>query len=450
MFRTLANDPAFLAYTRVDVANSVLSVNPLQLSRWLDEIWYEGGIADRAGDWGTILTAGASTAPLPPASRNPLGDIVLRTRLPQQLLNTLRSGVVPDPAKPHGEQPWTGNSGMLTGSPLPPIWRHLFYAYLVESTGIFEILAEVVRRYVTGETLPSPTTGTVVWVRSTEDLFFRDPPLFSAGGPMTSQVRPDARINRRNAYWRMFGVDLPHPPGNGIQGQPWKRDVGATSNTRFIELWNELLRQVWLGFEHDSNTSGAKPTDSSFVAYVCRTLSEMLQLRRRGGMLAREEFAYVTMMSWFHLTIEHDTVVVADLSANAGASGNAADRLAAIGGRVGIAPSKQSRELFELADLISPVLWAIEVGMFNDPANAEMLYKHNNLGSVPTDIALHMNRIVDLWQSATGERIKAVAVTARPTHGLSPAQPTKLIPSGSLIPMTPSPSTNGKPVPASK
>ncbi len=33
------------------------------------------------------------------------------------------------------------------------------YAYLVEATGIFEILGEVVRRYVVGETLADTVAG---------------------------------------------------------------------------------------------------------------------------------------------------------------------------------------------------------------------------------------------------------------------------------------------------
>ena len=274
---------------------------------------------------------------------------------------------------------------------------------------------------------PAPTADTVAWVRSTEELFFRDPPLFTSSGPLASQLRPDAAVNRRNAYWRMFGLDLPHPMRASVAGQPWKRDVGATMNTRFLELWNELLRQVWLGFENDTNSSGPKATDSSYVGYLCQTLGEMLRLRRQGGMLAREEFAYVTMMSWFHLTVEFDTSVVTDLAANANAGGNPADRLAAIGARVGVAPSRQSRELFELADLVSPLLWSIELGLLDGSQEAEVLYKHDGLAN-PV-VAMTMNRIVDLWQSATGERVKDLAVTSR-RGGLEgrPAQPTRLLP----------------------
>jgi hypothetical protein len=255
----------------------------------------------------------------------------------------------------------------------------------------------------------------------------------------------------------MFGLDLPHPPGAGIDGQPWKRDIGTTPNTRFLELWSELLRQVWLGIENDRNSSGTNPTDSSYIGYLCQSLSEMLQLRRRGGMLAREEFAYTTMLSWFHLTVEYDTSVVNDLGAEAGADGNPADRLAAIGARVGMAPSRQARELFELADLVSPLMWAIELGLFNDPGPAEMLFKIHNLPSTtPPTVAQTMNRIIDLWQSATGDRVKDLAVTTRrqPVPA-RPAQPTKL-PSGQLVsappkPVSaaPGPSTNGsrRPVP---
>ena len=45
-------------------------------------------------------------------------------------------------------------------------------------------------------------------------------------------------------------------------------------------------------------------------------------MQRRGSMLAQEEFAYVTMLSSFHLTVEYDTSVVKDLKAEADANGN--------------------------------------------------------------------------------------------------------------------------------
>jgi hypothetical protein len=437
MFRTLVKLIA-LPGTDQDKANAVLAVHPLQLSRWLEEMWAQGGLTNAL--WSAVLFN------LPP----PLGDpqVISKTRIPEGpslkgLLSALLSGVSPEPDK--AIKPSRFAEPVLGTTPPPPVWDHLVYAYLIEATGIVEILSEVVRRYVIGETLPTPSMDTLVWVRSTEELFFRDPPLFGIGG-LTSQLRPVAKVNRRNAYWRMFGLDLPHPIGMGIEGQPWKRDVGETANERFLELWNELLRQVWLGIEHDRNTSGANPTDASYIAYLCQAIGQLLQMRRRGGMLSREEFAYVTMMSWFHLTVEHDTALTVSLNATATAAGNPADRLALIGSRVGISPSRSARELFELANKLSTLLWLIELGAFNDSTKAKVLFKVNVANPV---IADDMNRIIDLWQSATGERVKDVAVGVRSPAVLPPAQPTRLLPSGTL-PTVAAPATNGhrrQPVP---
>ena len=433
MFRTLAdsiNSPA----TATDIeANAVLSTYPMQLSRFLDEVWSAGG--PTSTPWQKLF---GSTSPLPGQVKvtQLIGDIT-REEEPAGLLATLTSGLnYTDPTKPY----LVDNTVSTVIKGPPPLWDHLIYAYLIEATGIFEIMADVVRRYVVGETLPYASAPGLAWVRGTEDLFFRDPPLFSTSGALMSQVRPDAAVNRRNAYWRMFGMDLPHPVGRGVTGQPWKRDVGPTINTRFLELWNELLRQVWLGFENATNTSGAKPTDPSYVAYLCQTLSEILKLRRQFGMLAREEFAFVTMMDWFHLTVSYDTAIVVDLKATAGPNGNPADRLAAIGARVGIAPSRQSRELFELADLASAILWAIELEFFNTSDNAALLFA-NNLATNP--IVSTMNRIIDLWQSATGERVKDLAVTARRQGLPQSAQPSRLLP-GPLVP-TARPAAAGRP-----
>ena len=97
----------------------------------------------------------------------------------------------------------------------------------------------------------------------------------------------------------------------------------------------------------------------------------MMAMRRRGGLLAREEFVHVTTMSWFHLTLETDIPIVADLKAQATSP---ADRLAKIAERVGMAPAPRSRELFELADLMSALLRAIELGLFDTGRGAEALF----------------------------------------------------------------------------
>lgn len=430
MFRMLARliaDPTLDNPAAVPDANTLFATHPIQLSRWLEEAWAGGGLANWPG----------FGLPRNVALGDP--DAVIRLQLPNGLRDDgLRSGVGVHPGEPvfppvFEPKPTLGGDRKLA-------WDHLIYAYLLESTGIVEIFAEVLRRYVVGETLDAPSIDTLVWVRASEELFFRDPPLFHIGG-LTSQLRPDARTNRRNAYWRMFGTDLPHPlPGAAAGEQPWKRDAGEVANTRFLELWTELLRQVWMGIENDRNQVGANPTDPNYLAYLCQTIGEMLRLRRRGGMLAREEFSAVTALSWFHLAVESDTAVVRDLRATAGSVGNPADRLATIGQRVRIAPARHARELFELADLVSPVLWFIELDQFSSPANAETLFRVFNV----TDpvVARTMIRIIDLWQSATGERIKDIGVRVSQLAGAgTPAQPTRLPagPTPAQVPVAPSP-----------
>jgi hypothetical protein len=417
MFRTLAKlvaDPTLTNPTAVPDAATVFAVHPLQLSRWLEQVWGRRGIAA----WPTTK-----------APDVPLGapDVADRLRLPATLRdNRLQSGirpVVPPTAPPPAfdEDPPPALGMDLVALP----WEHMIYAYLVECTGVVEILGEIVRRFAMGETLDPPTVQTLAWARATEDLFFRDPPAFHISGAVSS-LRPDSRVNRRNAYWRMFGMDLPHPVAGQSDAQAWKRDAGAGgANTRFLETWHELLRQVWLGIEHDRNAVGANPTDPNYVGYLCQTLAEMLRQRRRGGMLARDEFAYVCMLSWFHLTVEYDTPVVVDLKATAGAAGNPADRLAALGARVGITPPRGTRELFELAEILSVVLWCIERDEFTNSKDAPLLYSSFN--GTNTVIPAVMMRIVDLWQSATGVRVKDLAVTVRGGAAPGPApQPTRL------------------------
>jgi hypothetical protein len=304
---------------------------------------------------------------------------------------------------------FTGLPGILPSVAL--LWDHLIYAYLVESTGVFEIFTEVVRRYGVGETLDTLSPDGYRWVHATEELFFRDPPLFSVAS-VVSHLRPDMRVARRNAYWRLFGLDLAHPipsrwagPGGG---QPWKVDTGTGVNTDFREKWSELLRQVWLGFENRINTSGANATDREYVGFLAKAIKDMLNMRRQGGQLAREEFVHVATMSWFHLTLESDTPIVRDLKAQAETP---EERLAKVAQRVGLAPAARSRELFELSDRMSAMLRAIEVGLFDSGTIAETLYLPQPpppASPTPASRKLieDMNRIIDLWQSATGERVK--------------------------------------------
>jgi len=437
MFRTLArllNDPQ-LTSTTAQPSEQVFLIHPLQLSRWLEQAWAFGSRVVWAnlsnnpvflGDPGIVDALRLADAPIP-LLNGISGD-------PQSTF--LSSGVSTDASRyAPGVDPLAYYAPPAAGAPgLVPAglpWDHLMYALLIENTGAYEILAEVLRRYAVGETLESPSLETQRWLRTTEELFFRDPPLFHITG-ITSQLRPNLRVSRRNAYWRMFGMDCAHPvpPLYGGSGadQSWKHDVGA-ANERFHEIFVQLLQQVWVGIENVTNTSGANPTDASYIGQLCQILRDMFDMRRRNGQLAREEFVHVSTMSWFHLTLDSNTPLVTDLKAQ---GTDPADRLQKIGQRVGITPPRQAREYFELAEPISSLLRFIELGTFSDASGAELLFKGTG-NSIRTD----MNTVIDLWQSATGDPLKDVAVRVA-SQSRASAQP-RFLPSTVGAPAAPAP-----------
>jgi hypothetical protein len=348
---------------------AALDFHPAQLCRWLDELWAAGP--------GAL----ALPPPPPPLPNSPfLGD--------PAIVGTLAL------------TPPSSGTASIGFAPPTPVWHHLIYAYLLENTGMFEVMAEVIRRAAYGETLDIQGVAALRWLRTTEELFFRDPPLFSISS-VTSHLRPEARVVRRNAYWRMFGMDLSHPVTRSVNGPmsgaTWKQDTGNGVNTTFREKWSELLRQVWLGMENRNNLIGANATDDAYLDLLCTSLQDMLTMRRRAGFLAREEFAAVAAMSWFELTLSANTPIVSALNGNATSP---ADRLNLIAQRVGMSPAPRARELFELAPLMSFLLRLVEAGAFVTAGNARLLY-------LPTSaLSPTVNTIIDLWQSATGERVK--------------------------------------------
>jgi hypothetical protein len=370
MFRTLAGQvqtqlpPGPTAAQTA--AERVLELPPMQLSRYLEEVW----------------------AARPQPLLAPRG-----LEVPGVLVGQERT------------------SGVLPTGVAPPVtaWRHLIYAYMIENTRVYDIFTRVLRQYVYGEQLGIPDEASARWLRTTEALFYSQSPPFQIYS-LTSLIRPDAGAVRRNAYYRLFGMDLNHGTD---EGGSYAYEKPRAANREFVATFEELLREVWRGVENAQNLAGANPTDDATIQNLTQTLFEMLETRRLNGNLRREELFYTSMMEWFHLTLSFDTPIVKALKADASAPD---ERLAKIAVKVGLPSHSRSHSYFEIADPISTLLRFVEAGAFNGTGAASALYTQTNWRRVMTDIVSH-------WSLATGRDMKArkVAVSASSPSSTRPA-----------------------------
>ncbi|GLZ16296.1 hypothetical protein Acsp04_65310 [Actinomadura sp. NBRC 104425] len=285
------------------------------------------------------------------------------------------------------------------------VWDHLIYAYLIENTRCEEIIRRVIYEAAHGERLRVPRNPTTYeWLRSTEELFYSyGPPLLASTA--VSQLRPDPRKTRRNAYFRMFGVDLQH----GADGGPFPYEKPQVANRDFVPTFENFLRQTWRAIENARNAIGPNPTDSGAIADLALRLQTMLNERRGGSAvapnLAQTEFGAVAHMSWLHLLLDFDNDVLTDFQA-VGTSPE--ERLARLGERVGVASHAGSHSFFILAPAVSQLLIQIEGGAFSVPAQAEALYLPAPPAANPLrDQAL---TIIDHWSRVTGRDLKAAPV----------------------------------------
>lgn len=318
------------------------------------------------------------------------------TQLPDYWLDELKDAAKIDP--PSGSAAiWPAENAVLKGTVL---WDHLIYAYMIENTRIYEIFRRVLQEFLHGEKLGVPTADAQHWLRNTEELFYRDAPPFSIT-TITSHIRSDLRASRRNAYWRMFGMDLNH---GADEGQPYPYIKADAANNEFVTTFEELLREVWIAIANVNNTSGPNPKDEGKIANIVANLQNMLMSRRANGNLSREEFVFVSMMSWFHLTVVFDSPIIQALRAEATGP---EQRLFKVAQRVGLPAHGLSKSYFDIADPISQVLIQIEA---------------NGTGIVPALVATGaslnalqtaMNTIITHWSLITGRDVKAGKVAVR-------------------------------------
>lgn len=316
----------------------------------------------------------------------PLGDPGHRSNVPQLpdfWLNAIKGNTITPP-----------QDCQQTGTVQ---WDHLIYAYMIENTRIYEIFRRVLHEFLHGEKLGVPTAATQHWLRNTEELFYRDPPPFSIT-TITSHIRSDLRASRRNAYWRMFGMDLNH---GADDGQPYSYIKADAANNEFVTAFEELLREVWIAIANFGNSSGANPTDQGKIENLVANLQNMLMSRRANGNLSREEFVFVSMMSWFHLTVAFDSPIIQALRAEATGP---EQRLFKVAQRVGVPAHGLSKSFFDIADPISRVLIDIEAsGTVIVPELVARVPAFTTL----TDLQNAMNTIITHWSLITGRDVKA-------------------------------------------
>jgi len=320
-----------------------------------------------------------------PGHRSDLGA------LPDFWLEVLRQEADIEP--PSGTAPFVGP---VSRAQQTVLGDHLIYAYMIENTRIYEIFRRVLYEFLHGEKLGVPMAAAQHWLRNTEELFYRDPPAFSITA-ITSDIRSDLRASRRNAYQRMFGMDLNHGTDDG---QPYPYVKADAYNNEFVTIFEELLREVWVAITNVGNSSGVNPTDRGKIGNLVENLHNMLITRRSNGNLSREEFVFVAMMSWFDLTVQFNFPIVEALKAEAASP---EQRLFKIAQRVGLPAHGHSKSYFDIADPISRVLIQIEAsGTGIVPGLV-----------VPGALQDTVNIIITHWSLITGRDMKAGKVAVR-------------------------------------
>ncbi|MBK9306036.1 MAG: hypothetical protein IPM58_02850 [Nitrospira sp.] len=275
------------------------------------------------------------------------------------------------------------------------LWPHWIYAFLIENTRIYEIFRKVIQGFSYGETLGAPQPETQHWLRITEELFYRMPAPFLIS-TVDSNIRPDQGATRRNGYWRMFGMELNHPTE---KDQVYPLHKPDAANTEFVNVFENLLHHIYIGIINVSTTSGPNPTDDSSIFNFANQLRDMLLMRRQYGRLSREEYWFVCMMSWFHLTLEQDNPVVRDLRAE---GPSPEQRLFNIAKRVGCPAHSKSEQFFRMAPLLSQLLNVIESDGVGRASDARILYDAAAPGSLRN---LNFQIIAD-WEQSSGHNIR--------------------------------------------
>lgn len=266
-----------------------------------------------------------------------------------------------------------------------PAWDHLGYSFALENTRMAQIFARVVHEYRTGERLGIPSVATQRWLDTTEVLLESG---LQAAWPSMASTRRAPESVRRNAYWRMFGMELAF---GTERNEPFAFEKAEASNTNFVPLFEALLRAIRRAKSGSARPRMAGEQQHARVLACVTELRDALLARRQSQLLAREELAAATVMGWLELSLQADSPVVRDLRAEAD---TVAARLMLMGARVGLPAHQKAEALFALAPDFSRLLRAIESDALDDTAK--------QLLQAGSPLAETGHRVITHWSAATG------------------------------------------------
>ncbi len=284
-----------------------------------------------------------------------------------------------------------------------PAWNHLGYAFVLENSRVVQILRRVVREHRSGGLLAAASPATERWLDTTETLLSGSvKPL--APWLAASSIPAEGEAVRRNAYWRMLGMDLAFGDENG--GQTTYEKV-PEANTGFTPIFETLLSELMRSMQSIADGTRVDAADDDRVFHATRALHDMLRSRRRSDNLSRAELGAATALGWAELTLASNSPVVADLRA---AAATPAERLRLIGERVGIPAHQKSAALFSMAPDLSLLLRTVEAGVVSTPDMAWVLYLEPSPDGpppgVPKPIGSASRRVITEWSAVTGRDLR--------------------------------------------
>lgn len=282
------------------------------------------------------------------------------------------------------------------------IYDHLFYAMLMEVTGIEKAFEEAIKRIYKREIEFNPRNGAMDYVHKTAALWFNGWPFDSPVNPFSTH-RPDLQQIKDQAFYRMFGWRQ----SSSSNGQAGDMPSPQTNYVDFYYDFEELAREWWIGFSNQDNTTGSNPTDTDAIRQKAEAIRRRLLAQRDKSFMSLDEYYLVCRASWFHLSLEAECPLLAGLGIK---ETSAAQSAIALGNKVGVPVHQLSETILRMLDPGSEIMNAIETGIFEQQPTA--LYAREfgkGTGTVTANpiIPERMGILVNGWAALTGRDLKA-------------------------------------------